>query len=98
MKFEIAPKETEVRLNWADARLYCFSLDIDGKTGWRLPTIAEILKMHRSDNDLEVWYYWSSEDESDVSLSYGSKHNDVARLYKYYDECYVRAVRDLKDN
>jgi hypothetical protein len=42
MNFEIAPKSTETKLNWNDARLYCFSLNIDGKTGWRLPTNDEL--------------------------------------------------------
>jgi hypothetical protein len=32
MNFEIAPKETEIQANWGDARLYCFALNIDGKT------------------------------------------------------------------
>ena len=51
MKFEIAPKETEILANWDDARLYCFSLNIGGKTGWRLPTKDELSEIYQSDND-----------------------------------------------
>ena len=39
---EIAPKSAEIKSNWADARLYCFALNIDGKIGWRLPTKKEL--------------------------------------------------------
>ena len=31
-----------LQANWNDARLYCFSLKVDGKVGWRLPTIEEL--------------------------------------------------------
>ena len=60
MKFEIAPKETEIQANWDDARLYCFSLNIKGKTGWRLPTKEELNEIYESDNDFQKSYYWSS--------------------------------------
>lgn len=59
MNFEIAPKSTEVKLNWDDAKLYCFSLAIDGKTGWRLPTVRE---RRRSTGKLHA-----SWDQSDVN-------------------------------
>ena len=51
MKFEIAPIETETRGNWYEARMYCFSLDIDGKVGWRLPTKEELTAIYESEND-----------------------------------------------
>ena len=60
MNFEIAPKETETILSWDDAHLYCFSLNIDGKTGWRLPTMNELREIYKSDNDFEDTWYWSS--------------------------------------
>ena len=61
MNFEIAPKSTEIKLNWDDARLYCFALDIDGKTGWRLPNREELNEIYESRNDFRKdWYYWSS--------------------------------------
>ena len=60
MNIEIAPKSTEIQANWDDARLYCFSLNIEGKTGWRLPTKEELNKIYESDNDFVGNYYWSS--------------------------------------
>jgi hypothetical protein len=38
---EIAPKEYEAPLIFKEAKLYCFSLNIDGKIGWRLPNSVE---------------------------------------------------------
>jgi hypothetical protein len=62
MKFEIAPKSTEIQANWDDARLFCFSLNIDGKTGWRLPSIFELQNIYDAPNeyDFEYLHYWSS--------------------------------------
>jgi hypothetical protein len=59
MNFEIAPKSTEIEANWDDARLYCFALNIDGKTGWRLPTKEELTKIYQAENDFEEMWYWS---------------------------------------
>jgi hypothetical protein len=38
---EIAPTEYWKRITMEEAKLYCFSLNIDGKIGWRLPTERE---------------------------------------------------------
>ena len=40
-KIEIAPEEYWRVLTFDEARMYCFALNIDGKTGWRLPTHLE---------------------------------------------------------
>ena len=38
MNFEIAPKETEIQATWDEAKMYCFSLNIDEKlVGGYLP-------------------------------------------------------------
>ena len=42
LKIEIAPK-SDSHMSYNDAILYCFSLNIDGKIGWRLPTLDEYL-------------------------------------------------------
>ena len=39
---ERAPEEYHKTLTYEEAVLYCFLLNIDGKTGWRLPTLREI--------------------------------------------------------
>ena len=94
MKFEIAPKETEIQANWHDARLYCFSLNIDGKIGWRLPTKDELNEIYQSENDFEKVWYWSST-ESNGSFAWNQYMNNGYQNYndKYYGIFYVRAIR-----
>ena len=42
MNFEVAPPEYfKKQLTLAESQLYCFSLNIDGNVGWRLPTNDE---------------------------------------------------------
>jgi hypothetical protein len=48
---ERAPEEYHKTLTYEEALLYCFSLNIDGKTGWRLPTLREIFT-----HTLYGWY------------------------------------------
>jgi|LakMenEpi03Aug12_release.lakeMendotaPanAssembly.Ray.scaffolds.fasta_scaffold3690553_1 hypothetical protein len=42
MNIELAP-ESDLRMSYNDAILYCFSFNIDGKIGWRMPTFNEYL-------------------------------------------------------
>lgn len=42
LDFEVAPLEYQIQVTHDEAIMYCFSLNIDGKTGWRLPTFEEI--------------------------------------------------------
>ena len=96
MNFEIAPKRTEIQANWYDARLYCFFLNIDGKTGWRLPTKEELNQIYQSKNDFFNTYYWSSTDDNDddawgQSMITGEQIIDN----KNYNGDRVRAIRDL---
>jgi hypothetical protein len=43
-KIEIAPEQYWRVLTVDEARMYCFALTIDGKTGWRLPTRFEYIR------------------------------------------------------
>jgi hypothetical protein len=97
MKFEIAPKSTEIESNWFDAKLYCFSLNIDGKTGWRLPTRAELNEIYESDNDFVICtYYWTSAEFSGTGAWTQLFINGIQNFRtKDYDKNQVRAVRDL---
>ena len=38
---KVAPKEYHINCLYDEAILYCFQLNIDGNTGWRLPTRDE---------------------------------------------------------
>ena len=94
MNFEIAPKSTEIRLNWFDARLYCFSLNIDGKTGWRLPTKYELNQIYESNNDFEKDWYWSSTENNGNSASIQLFVDGFQNsYYKTFGYGYVRAIR-----
>lgn len=95
MNFEIAPKSTETQLNWYDARLYCFSLVVDGKTGWRLPTKEELDEIYESVNDFEKDWYWSST-ESNGDFAWLQDFSNGTQSYGYAKtNCgtYVRAIR-----
>jgi hypothetical protein len=50
---EIAPIDRELRLSYEEAIMYCFLLNIDGKTGWRLPTKDE---WYGNDQLMGCWY------------------------------------------
>jgi hypothetical protein len=96
MNVEIAPKETEVRLTWDEARMYSFSLNIDGKTGWRLPDKDELNEIYQAKNDFEKWYYWSSTARI-VNRAWSHCFAGGSRGYhsKNFRNVYVRAVRDF---
>jgi hypothetical protein len=96
MNFEIAPKSTESQLTWDEARMYCFSLKVDGKVGWRLPTKQELDEIYQSENDFEKHWYWSSTENNGgyawfLSFSGGNQYN----AGKSNGRLYVRAIRDL---
>ena len=96
MQFEIAPKSTEILASWYDAKLYCFALNVDGKTGWRLPNKEELNEIYQSKNDLEEEWYWSSTEGNGDDAWLQTMSNG----YQYYHlkntgNCYVRAIRDL---
>jgi hypothetical protein len=99
MNFEIAPKSTEIESNWDDARLYCFALNIDGKTGWRLPTKKELWILKESDNDFAIRWYWSStENENCDNIAwcyYGGVTGGVGYNFKDNNSICVRAVRSI---
>lgn len=51
--------------NWADANTYCTTSTIDGQTGWRLPTLAELEALTQANAaDGNDWIYmatWTSD-------------------------------------
>ena len=94
---EIAPKQTERYVNWADARLYCFALNIDGKIGWRLPTKKELNTFDKIEHELEDEYYWSGQSRTDIS-TWVQRFNGYRHQFATHIESrnWVRPVRDLK--
>ena len=95
MNIEIAPKSTEIEANWHDARLYCFSLNIDGKIGWRLPTKEELNEIYQSENDFEKVWYWSSTESDGYNAWAQNVGNGNQGRYGLKNSGYysVRAIR-----
>jgi hypothetical protein len=99
MKYEIAPKDTEIKaVYWEEATLYCFTLNINDKTGWRLPTKEELNEIYQSKNDFDGHFYWSS--TVTVGNGGGACLQDFYagsqdNYDKYYGGSYVRAVRSI---
>lgn len=60
---EYAPLETVIYTDsYHDAKLYCFSLNIDGKIGWRLPTCDELRTIADGGDWRNAIWYWCAED------------------------------------
>jgi len=98
VNFKVAPKDTEIQANWDNARLYCMFLEIDSKTGWRLPTKDELNEIYLSDNDFEnVWYWSSTELNGYGAWVQGFSDGSQANGTKNYGGYYVRAVRTIKE-
>lgn len=95
MKFEIAPKSTEIQANWDNARLYSFFLTIDGKSGWRLPTKNEFSEIWKSDNDFDGWYWSSTEIDTTRAWVKNFLSNGFHKANKLDDRIRTRLVRDL---
>ena len=102
MTFEIAPKSTEIQANWETAKAYCSELNIDGKTGWRLPTKEELNEIYESGNGPELefdeWlYYWTSTDDGDSAWDqgFGNGYQYLTDKNKTAPGPWVRAIRDL---
>ena len=49
----IANMENREKKTWADAEDYCESLNVNGETGWRMPTQRELMLMYVMNDQLE---------------------------------------------
>ena len=64
MWIELAPEEYRVRLRQCEVKMYCFSLSIDGKVGWREPSTDELYQITKAidyDPWISVCGFWSSD-------------------------------------
>ena len=73
MNIELAPIEYMKSMTWDEAKLYCFLLNIDGKVGWRIPTMRELhwlrsmglITSKQHIDPRKYPRYWSSEEHGD---------------------------------
>jgi hypothetical protein len=98
MNIEIAPIKYQKALSWCDATLYCFSLNIDGKIGWRLPTVKEERWLERQCIPSSDAWYWTADVQCDSVVCYNWHSELGAHIQKEHNYCYARPVRDLKDS
>ena len=68
LKLEVAPKKYRLNLTHNEAVMYCFSLNINGKVGWRLPTKLEWSTLVTRDTkyNYSFEYNWIAEDQDNV--------------------------------
>lgn len=65
-KYYVAPASTSMKWDMAD--LYCNSLTINGLSGWRLPTLNELVQMYAEQSQIggfQGYIYWSSSNSAD---------------------------------
>jgi hypothetical protein len=96
MKYEIAPKSTTIQSTWDEAMIYCFSLNIDGKVGWWLPTFEELTEIFSTDKDFDDGTYWSSTegDNSNAFVKMLPRHGFATSSQKHIVN-HTRAVRTI---
>lgn len=90
LDFEVAPIEYRVRLTYDEAIMYCFSLNIDGKVGWRLPTLDEVgdAGLDYRDNNIihSTWITWDPDRRYTVrpvrDVKYGFLRKLLCKLLK----------------
>lgn len=95
--FEVAPKSTEKFLTWHDAKLYCFTLLVNGNAGWRLPNKIELSIMCQfRTKDYEEYYYWATEEDSETAWNQMFNNGGYLGVQsKKRYKAYTRAIRDL---
>ena len=73
-QLEVAPHEYRPELTWQEAKMYCFSLNIDGTIGWRLPTSFEwnALTIQDSMCDYSYLYPWINRQNMCITYRNGS--------------------------
>jgi hypothetical protein len=98
LTIEMAPKQYEKELAWDTGTMYCFSLDINGKTGWRLPTISDVqdLWFHYDASEIDG-IYWTNQTTpgEDFAWAVDSDGIDATGYDKYMAKLMVRPVRDI---
>lgn len=90
LTFEVISLNHYKYLSYEDAKLYCFSLAVDGKTGWRFPTESECEQLK------QLWIFynriWIDQPDTVFDFSMGMA------IDNYKGNYLVIPVRDLKDN
>lgn len=90
MNFEVSPKSFEKYLSYEDAKLYVFALG----DGWRFPSVKEyeLCLIH---HDFESGLHYT---DSDRLVAFGWRSFKHIERTSFYDTCFIRPFRDLKDN
>ena len=92
---------------WDDANSYCEDLKYDGLSGWRLPTVKELLSIVDNSKDSNAAYeifgslpasplFWSSKTYGDNGINVSLKTGESSRVAKS-TTLYVRCVKGTKE-
>ena len=104
---EFAPEKYWIELDWYDAKVYCFSLTIDGKTGWRLPTFEEfadwiaqseyagIREFKMLDFTTKINFCWTSTEDREYPNSV-KVHCDQGIIYSTEGKEYRRLTKPVR--
>ena len=100
MNVEIAPVDYWQALRFDDARLNFFYLNIDVKTGWRLPSTEELMRIWSMLEMGNYTLYWAQEADCHKDRMAHCVYNDgISTGYIYKTEQIgTLPVRDLKDD
>jgi hypothetical protein len=110
MNFEIAPVDYWQALPFEYTRLYCFSLNIDGKTGWRLLSKEELARILSAPDTENYTLHWAQEADCHKDRMAHCVYNDGTSTHCVYNDGisheYIYKtervgtlpVRDLKDD
>jgi hypothetical protein len=89
-------KATAGQMTWDAAKSYASGLSLGGHSGWRLPTIDELLNLYHSSctrmMDVETDDYWSIIGHSRQAWAVHF-HDGVVNRYDASNDFRVRAVR-----
>lgn len=93
MHFELSPPEYEKTLTIDEAIMYCYSLNIDGKVGWRLPTISELQELGRMDIEFPG-SCWLNVKDNNHGCIFHIQYNGITTIE--HDSSMISSVRPVR--
>lgn len=94
--YEVLPGDLEGTYTWENAKSACANITAFGKSGWYLPTKAELNALYKRKDEIGGFtggIYWSSSD-SGQGAAWGQRFSDGGKYSAYKNgDAWVRCVR-----